>query len=212
MKDPIVARRAALAIALLVAASLAVPPARAHVSETVQHLWTQHLKPLAKRSFFTKARSDSRYLRDQVRTGHAGCGGLGFHPITSDITYGSSGASRFASVAGPFHCNADIPDGATVQEVTFSLSDTSVTERVRGRLLRVDLASGAIVAMTEVETGEADASGEQLLSDVSVTASVVDNATYSYLLEGIIFGTGVDVTFRGATIRYTIPGEDGAAT
>ena len=52
-------------------AAMLITPAGAHVGGTVGHLWKQHLLPLAKKSFYTKAQSDGRYLGKTAKAADA---------------------------------------------------------------------------------------------------------------------------------------------
>jgi hypothetical protein len=58
----------ALVGAVLISA-FAVTPAGAHVGGTVNHLWTKHIRPLAKQLFYSKSQSNDRYYtKSQANT------------------------------------------------------------------------------------------------------------------------------------------------
>jgi hypothetical protein len=50
--------------------ALLISPAGAHVSDNVGHLWNQHIKPLAKRTFYTKQQSNQRF-QSRAHLGYA---------------------------------------------------------------------------------------------------------------------------------------------
>ena len=52
-----------LVLAGVLVGMLMVSPAGAHISDSPDHLWTQHIRELAKDIFFTKTQSDGRYVK-----------------------------------------------------------------------------------------------------------------------------------------------------
>jgi hypothetical protein len=54
-------REIALMIVGVLIGAIMLSPASAHVGGTPGHLWTKHLKPLAKQLFYTKTQSNGRY-------------------------------------------------------------------------------------------------------------------------------------------------------
>jgi len=62
--------RIALVIAGLVMGALLISPAGAHVSDNVGHLWKQHIKPLAMKTFYTKKQSNQRF-QSRAHLGYA---------------------------------------------------------------------------------------------------------------------------------------------
>jgi len=56
-------RGVALLVLGLVLGTMLVTPAGAHVSTSMTHLWSKHLRPLAVKVFYTKSQSDARYYK-----------------------------------------------------------------------------------------------------------------------------------------------------
>jgi hypothetical protein len=75
----------------LLAAALIVP-AGAHVSDDPGHLWTQHLKTMAKDLFYTKKQADNRFMPDDANVGRT------FSGNTSMTATG--GLTEVASIPG----------------------------------------------------------------------------------------------------------------
>jgi hypothetical protein len=61
----------------LVTGALFVTPAAAHIGTTVEHLWTDHIKPLSTELFFTKSQAQALFAPDDVGTY---CAKVAAHP------------------------------------------------------------------------------------------------------------------------------------
>jgi hypothetical protein len=64
-------------VAGLVTGALFVTPAAAHIGTTVDHLWTDHIKPLSTELFFTKSQAQALFAPDDVG---AYCSKVAAHP------------------------------------------------------------------------------------------------------------------------------------
>ncbi len=157
--------------------------------------------------FLTKAETFTR---------HWSCAGTAFWPYDSATGWDGSSHLRFYTGGGSakFSCSVFLPDGATVTQVSFSLEDSSATERLGDtELWRTNIVT-AIGTETQMasagDTGVAATPGAVQLSDPSITAPTIDNANFSYFLQLSFAGTGSDVGIYGANITYTITGSQGA--
>lgn len=119
--------------------------------------------------FLTKAETFTR---------HWSCTGTAFQPLDSATEWdGAAEGLRFRTTTsgqGVFRCNVDLPDGATVTQVSFSLLDSSATEEVsQVEMWRINdvTAIGTETQMTAAgSTGIAATPGAVQLSDTSVTS------------------------------------------
>jgi hypothetical protein len=212
-------------IALLVAGAfigaLLVAPAGAHVGGTVQHLWTEHIRPLAKQIFYTKAQSDGRYVRAaQTNLGFANCPANAFTEQASNDSWNSSAGYRYLTdliTSGAFECNAALPNGAQVTAVRFSVRDSQATEGIlcdmfRTRILPGRFGTGSIGFVdTMASVSSVGSPSNTVLSDTTIAFPTVSR-DFAYRLRCILTGTGVTLGFYGASVQYEITGAQGAAS
>jgi len=153
-------------------------------------------------------------------TRSASCPGLDFLPMNGTSDYESSDALRggFNTQQTLFRCNADLPTGAIVTQVQFTLvisypGSDPITCLLTRNSLAATANSGSYQAMagpltlTPVST---DNNTTYRLSDSTITDPTVDDANYAYFLEcsmgkDIAPGDGI----LGADVIYKISTANG---
>ena len=199
-------------VAGLVIGALMMSPVGAHVGTEIKHLWPDHIAPLVKDDFYTKAQSNARFIKKaSTRKGFFSCPSTAWYPEENDDTYWTSGAKRYSTTypVSVFHCNAVLPHGASVKSVRFSLHDNANPDFVGCGLTRRNLATHAEVTMTAVNTGSA--SGDTLQTTTAINSPEVDNKKFTYTLECALFGDTENTGFYGASVGYKISAARGAA-
>lgn len=203
-----------MSVVAIVAVVLLLTPAGAHVTDSVTHLWTDHIKPLATKTFFTKAQSDGRYVRTgATRTGYASCPAAAFEEDSSSQGFALlANGMRYDPTGGGgiFACNAALPHGATVKAVNFTFLDSSPTDSTGCDLNRVDLTTGGSETMASAFPASESADVVRVTS-TNITSSRVNANKYAYALTCTIIGDGTDIGFFGGSVRYTLTGAAGAA-
>jgi hypothetical protein len=71
MKLPIKKRDLAMLLAGMAIAGLLITPAGAHVTTSVTHLWTKHIKPQVTKLVYTKTQSNAKYLGKTAKAADA---------------------------------------------------------------------------------------------------------------------------------------------
>ncbi|MFN8623253.1 MAG: hypothetical protein U0869_21150 [Chloroflexota bacterium] len=148
-------------------------------------------------------------------TGAASCPGVGFMPTGSGVQLSEDGVARyFTGFAATFRCPIQLPQGARVTAVRFSVNDgrpgTSAEFSITDCQLQrgaIDPASSTVVTMAG-PLSSGDQPGKVVLSDTSITGATVDNRRYAYWAQCSIGGTdvaAVPVYLYGVDIRYTVP-------
>jgi hypothetical protein len=102
-----------------------------------------------------------------------------------------------------------LPQGATVTEMTFHFFDDSTTNNILAQLQRSDLAGGFYEMATVDSAGYS--AGYSNRSDTSITSPVIDNLQNSYwvIWDGPVYGgTGLDASGVSVVIAYTPPATD----
>jgi hypothetical protein len=103
-------------------------------------------------------------------------------------------------------CSADIPDGATVTEVSFSVKDSHQSYDVECSMWRTNMkiqVGGAESMADEVVTRGTP--GDVRISDTTINHPVIDNARFSYIL-GCWVGADSSIGLYGAIVTYTVSG------
>ena len=151
-------------------------------------------------------------------TRSASCAGYDFRPLDS-ATIGSRDGTIVYWVSGGdgfFVCDPNLPNGAVVTKVQFTLDDTSGDAEVRQcGLDRVDLrkpTGGAVQVLASVAgTGVAALPGTARPTTTTIHHPTVDNTNYAYWLQcgfsavGYVGGYAV-LGIYGATVIYKISG------
>jgi len=141
-------------------------------------------------------------------TRHFSCAGTAWENGMSAVGYTVDGSLKHSD--GSFHavffCSADIPDGATVTEVSFSVKDSHQSYNVECSMWRANM---------KAQLGGADAMAEQVvthgtpgdvrISDTTIDVPVIDNARFAYLL-GCWVGADSSIGLYGAVVTYTVSG------
>jgi hypothetical protein len=220
------ARGVAILLAGILAGSVLIQPAVAHVTARLKHL-TKHLDGVYVNESQVGSDLDPRYVNegqvtsdldpryvneDQITEGHASCQGLSFLPSDNDTGYSNSATLRTRAGTGGsgiFRCAVQFPHGATIDRAEFIRVDNSGTEQVGGCMLK---AGGLLEADTSEytlgdvpATGGTEVIGTERASDTTITDAVVDNEARGYWFECSLSGAS-GVGIYGASARYTLPG------
>jgi len=224
------ARTAGLILAGIAAGSLLGGPAVAHVGGNVRHLINKHLVNF----FYTESEADGRFINSTEKASDAdkldgidsasflqgtsilpgvfSCPGTGFYPELSTTDYGALGDGERGvppGHSGTLRCAVDLPNGATVTSVTFTLNDRpaggTVSDCVLARTdLTVPVATEDTVSTPPAAT--ADAGHVTVIGTIIAANAVVANSSFGYSLAcDLGEGTGV----FGAVVTYTVPASAG---
>ena len=201
--------RVSLILIGILLGSLLVRPAVAHVAGWA-HNWTVHLKPQV------RAYGDLRWVRKSaVQTGYFSCAGTAWESVLEGTLFETSGSLKYrtgGTTPAIFRCSAQLPHGATVQAVRFTVKDSDAIHDVTCSLWRTDMTTTIGTDPPEMATVETTGTpGAVQLSDTSVTEAVVNNARYSYFLQCDEMGSNANAGIYGANIEYTVSGLNGAA-
>ena len=187
--------------------SLFVRPAVAQVTDWAR-AWTVHIRPRV------VALGDSRWVRKAtVQTGYYSCAGSAWESALGSTVYDTFNSLKYriSGDTGTFRCSVEIPHGATITAVRFSVVDSDPTD-VTCRLDRTNMAASI---GTEVHMASATTTGTPgavRIEDLSINSAVVDNAQYSYFAQCSVEGTTIATGVYGANIEYTVSGLNGAAS
>jgi hypothetical protein len=146
-------------------------------------------------------------------TRHFSCAGIAFENSNSTSTYSLDVALKVGQGPEPalFRCSVEIPDGATVTAVSFSVKDTDASQDVQCSMWRTNMATaiGAETAMAyDVTTSGMPA--DVRITDATIDRPVIDNGTFSYFLQCWV-GTDDATGLYGAIVTYRVTGRHGVS-
>jgi hypothetical protein len=150
-----------------------------------------------------------------VYTRHFSCVGLGWTPESDTPGWKETGTLIYpAATPGLyFSCSATIPDGAVVTRVDYAVKDSDATDNVVScAMFRVNLLTSIGVDENMAnQVSTTGSTGDQLLTDATISNATIDNASFAYLLQCFVeqSGTDSDAGLYGATVAYTISGANG---
>jgi hypothetical protein len=201
--------RAGLILIGILLGSLLVHPAAAHVASWA-HNWTFHIKPRV------QAYGDSRWVKKAaVQTGYFSCAGTAWESVLEGTLFETSASLKYrtgGTTPAIFRCSAQLPHGATVQAVRFTVKDSDPTD-VTCSLWRTDMTTTIGTDPPEMAIAATTGTpGAVQISDTSVADAVVNNARYSYFLQCDDHGSTASAGIYGANIEYTVSGSKGAAS
>jgi hypothetical protein len=187
--------------------SVLVRPAVAQVTDWAR-AWTVHIRPRV------VTLGDSRWVRRAtVRTGYFSCAGTAWESALGSTVYDTNNGLKYriSGDTGTFRCSVEIPHGATITAVRFSVVDSDPTD-VTCRLDRTNMAAsiGTEVHMASVTT--AGTPGAVRIEDITINSPLVDNAQYSYFAQCSVEGTTIATGVYGANIQYRVSALKGAAS
>ena len=187
--------------------SLLVRPAVGHVASWA-HNWSVHIKPRV------VALGDSRWVRRAaVRTGYFSCAGSAWESALGSTVYDTNNGLKYriSGDTGTFRCSVEIPHGATITAVRFSVVDSDPTD-VTCRLDRTNMAASIGDEVHMASAATTGTPGAVRIEDLTINSPVVDNAQYSYFAQCSVEGTTIAAGIYGANIEYTVSGLNGAAS
>jgi hypothetical protein len=190
--------------------SVLVRPAVGHVAGWA-HNWSVHIRPRV------VALGDARWVkRVAVQTGYFSCAGTAWESVLEGTTFETSGSLKYRTGGPPtalFRCNAQLPEGATIQAVRFTVKDADAVDDVTCALWRTDMTTTIGTDPPEMAiVATSGAPGAVQISDPTVIDALVDNARYSYFLQCDDVGSTASMGIYGANIEYTVSGLNGAAS
>jgi hypothetical protein len=137
-------------------------------------------------------------------TRHFSCAGTGFENSSSAAGYSLDVALKHGTGPAParFRCSVNIPDGAKVTAVSFSVKDTHASEDDECSMWRTNMttAIGAETAMADGLTTSGTPADVRLI-DTTIEDAVIDNDSYSYFLQCQV-GTDNATGLYGAIVTY----------
>ncbi len=150
--------------------------------------------------------------KTDVYTRHFSCAGTAFESSSSAAAYTLDVALKFGEGPVPalFRCSVNIPDGASVTEVSFAVKDTSASEDDECSMWRTNMATavGAETLMTDPLT-TSGTPADVRLHDTTIEHAVIDNDRYSYFLQCRV-GTDDATGLYGAIVAYTVTARQAA--
>ncbi len=143
-------------------------------------------------------------------TRHFACAGTAWENAFSWKDYSFAGVGKIGTGTFPptyFICSVNIPDGARVTEVSFSVWDEHASQDDQCSMWRTDLTTvigntGPPMAYGVMTSGTP---GSVRLSDTTIDFPVIDNSRFSYLLACFV-GNDIGTGLHGATVTYTVTG------
>jgi hypothetical protein len=182
--------------------SVLARPAMGHVAGWI-HNWSVHIRPRV------VALGDARWVRKAtVQTGYFSCAGTAWESVLEGTTFETSGSLKYRTGGPPtalFRCNAQLPGGATIQAVRFTVKDADAVDDVTCALWRTDMTTTIGTDPPEMAiVATSGAPGDVQISDPTVIDALVDNARYSYFLQCDDVGSTASMGLYGANIEYTV--------
>jgi hypothetical protein len=218
-------------ISAILALGVLVAPAAADMDGTPAHVWKQHLLPLAKKVFYTKAQSDAKYAtktevdstylsksaadsnyvgKGDFHLGTVSCAGAQFrqHSGTDAIVHDHGWIYHEGQGSNLFSCGLAIPQGATIGSYGVSVWDSHSGGEVSCSLNRFDFLGDTVTQIgVGVVTGvEASANAWVELGEQNFS-TVVDNHAASYSVMCTIPSSGSSLALAGAWVNYSYPAE-----
>ncbi len=143
-------------------------------------------------------------------TRHFSCEGTAWENGFSWKAYGLDGSGKHGDGSFPptlFVCSVNIPDGATVTAVSFSLKDDHASQDDQCSMWRTDLTTvignpGRPMAYGVMTSGMP---GDVRLTDTTIDFPVIDNSRFAYLLSCFV-GNDSDTGLYGAVVTYRVTG------
>ena len=147
-------------------------------------------------------------------TGYFSCAGTTWQEAESTATYDLIGSDRFnTSTTGNelFRCNLNVPHGATLTDVAFSVRDTDNTGNdVTCQLWRTNMAASVGTELNMASVATTGAPGSVRISDTTINQATIDNANYAYFMQCRTESGSSTNAFFGANVTYTVTGAQGA--
>ena len=144
-------------------------------------------------------------------TRSASCAGLDFYPTDSSLAYYSSGDLRYnLGLTATFRCHLDLPNGAVVTKVQFTLYDVDPFGDVHDcQLNRLGLLATSVVRQTMADIPNSSGlNGVGRLTDSSVALATINDAQFAYWLECSLNGDSA-LGIYGADVVYKISATKG---
>jgi hypothetical protein len=143
-------------------------------------------------------------------TRHFSCEGTAWENGFSWKAYTADGSGKHGDGSFPptlFLCSVNIPDGARVSEVSFSLKDAHAAQDDQCSMWRTDLTtvignSGRPMAYGVMTTGTP---GDVRLTDTTIEFPVIDNSRFAYILSCFVGNDG-ETGLYGAVVTYRVTG------
>jgi hypothetical protein len=142
------------------------------------------------------------------RTGHFSCAGTTWEALDSDTTFDATDSLRFSTSntgSNLYRCNVNIPSGAVVTEVLWSVND-SLDGTVSCELWRTNLVSTIGTETLMASAGTSGSAGNHTITDSSITAGTIDNANFAYFLQCELAEPDTTTGLFGASVEYTYEG------
>jgi hypothetical protein len=199
--------RVGLILIGIVLGSVLVHPAMAQVTDCAR-AWRLPIRPRV------VTLGDARWVRKAtVQTGYYSCAGSAWESALGGTVYDTNTGLKYriSGDTGTFRCSVEIPHGATITAVRFSVVDSDPTD-VTCRLDRTNMAASIGDEVHMASAATTGTPGAVRIEDLTINSPVVDNAQYSYFAQCSIDGTTIAAGVYGANIEYTVSGLNGAAT
>jgi hypothetical protein len=149
--------------------------------------------------------------KSDVLTRHWSCAGTAWENTDSTESYSLADSEKFATGGSAiFRCSVDIPDGAVVTEVDFSVVDNDATNDADCELWSTAMASGVGDETFMAGASTSGTPGNTQIGTTDITSATVDNAENAYFVQCFIDGTDASLGLYGANITYTVSAANAA--
>jgi hypothetical protein len=155
-------------------------------------------------------KTSADFVLNETVVGHSTCAG---NTLVPDLPTGWARSAVFGSYSTTatdvtFRCDVAFPDGATVTEVAFEVSDANASANVGCFLLGYEATNGGISQFTMglASTTDGDVAGTRTMSDATINFATIDNAVYHYLAECVVTGTTESTQVHGIRVSYEVTG------
>jgi hypothetical protein len=151
----------------------------------------------------------TRFVRKaEVTTRHFSCAGTAFENGSTGDGYGVENSMKYgAGGSSPtlFLCSVNVPDGARVTEVSFSVRDDDVVDDVQCSMWRRNINTAVVDATQPMAEGvtTTGSPGDVRITDTTIERPVIDNDTFSYFVECGVSNSG-DTGLFGAIVTYRV--------
>jgi hypothetical protein len=142
----------------------------------------------------------------EALTRHFSCAGTAWENGFSWHDYAVEGSLKYGEGGSPsilFRCSVDIPDRATVTEVSFAVKDTNPSQDVQCSMWRHNLTAFGESPPMAYDVMTSDTPGDVRISETTIDHPVIDNDTFSYSVQCWV-GNDITTGVYGAIVTYTV--------
>ncbi len=148
--------------------------------------------------------SDSK-IKYSTRTGYLSIPVSELSPLFNSYDYGKGTVLYMLSGSGSFYAPVHLPQAAEIKKLTYATADNTDTAFTRAKLRRITNSNpGITLDMASVDTaGQTNSAAWTQQSTSSIIAPIVNNSSYSYVVDVYLGGPTTFLAAGPIVIEYT---------